>query len=59
MKILKRCMALDDNGDRCPRTDRLLKMKYHGSNELYGYYERYPTWVEILLCPDHRREKNT
>ena len=46
----KRCMALDNDGDRCKKR-ATIGQTYHGNPEHIGYDTC--SWVIVYLCPEH------
>jgi hypothetical protein len=53
-----RCMALDEDGNRCENDRNTESVFYHGDHEIYYYSNKRPSWVIVWLCPDHRRDND-
>lgn len=52
------CRALDIHGRRC-RKRAVCIQRYHGSPELYSWFEGQPTWVVVELCEAHAWKSRT
>lgn len=48
LKEQPRCNYLNQDGKRCRRRSGIV-LRVHLEPELY----KFPTWVEINLCPEH------
>lgn len=46
------CQAMDPHGKKC-RNEAVASHNYHGSHEIYDYFDGRPTWVRIRLCRKH------
>ena len=50
--MTNRCVALDDDANRCEETKTFLT-EYFGDSEIYRSRKDEPNWVDILLCRKH------